>query len=128
MELSKADKRLCRELIDTGIERECRQFVEQVRKIALEPIPPELINEPYSEINGIACERVWHKRYIKLYNATERFNRHIAHRYDHVTASSCLECVAGLYTDNWLTDEEIARLSDESQDYINKSVSLYSNP
>lgn len=127
MELSKADKRLCRELIDTGLERECRHFVEQIKRIALEPIHPRQINEPYSEIKGKSCERVWHKRYIKLFNATDKFNSHVAHRYDHVTASRYLECVAGLYIDNWLTDDEIARLSDESQNYINKFVSLRSN-
>ena len=65
MELSKVDKRLCRELINTGLERECRHFVEQIQEIAAEPISPEQANEQYSEMNGISCERVWHKRYIK---------------------------------------------------------------
>lgn len=46
MELSKSDKRLCRELINTGLERECRHFVEQIQRIAREPIPPEQLNEP----------------------------------------------------------------------------------
>ena len=127
MELSKADKRLCRELINTGLERECKHFVEQIQEIANDPIPPEQLNEPYSEKNGISVERVWHKRYIKLYNATERFNSHVAHRYDYITASKYLMCVAGLYMDHWLTDEEIARLSEEPRNYINKSVILYSN-
>lgn len=127
MELSKADKRLCRELIDTGLERECRHFVEQIQRIANEPVPPEQANEPYSEINGQSVERVWHKRFIKLFNATDKFNNHVAHRYDHVSASGYLNCIVGLYLDNWLTDEEIARLSDEPQNHIYKFVSLYSN-
>lgn len=127
MELSKADKRLCRELINTGLERECRHFVEQIQEIAAEPIPSEQANEPYSEINGMSCERVWHKRYIKLFTATDKFNSHVAHRYDNVTASKYLECIVGLYIDNWLTDEEIARLSEEPRNYVKKLVSLYSD-
>ena len=127
MELSKADKRLCRELINTGLERECRHFVEQIQEIATEPVPPEQANEPYSEINGMSCERVWHKRYFKLFTATDKFNSHVAHRYDYVTASRYLECIVGLYIDNWLTDEEIARLSEEPRNYVKKLVSLYSD-
>ena len=127
MELSKFDKRLCRELINTGLERECRHFVEQIQEIAAEPIPPEQANEPYSEINGMSCERGWHKRYIKLFTATDKFNSHVAHRYDNVTASRYLECIVGLYIDNWLTDEEIARLSEEPRNYVKKLVSLYSD-
>ncbi len=127
MELSKADKRLCRELINTGLERECRHFVEQIQSIANAPIPPEQINEPYSEVNGKSTERVWHRRYIKLLKATDRFSFQVACRYDNVTASTYLECIVGLYIGNWLTDEEIARLSDEPRNHINTLASLYSS-
>lgn len=126
MELSKSDKRLCRELINTGLERECRRFVEQIQRIASEPIPPEQLNEPYREENGISIERVWHKRFIKLFKATNKFNHHVALRYDHATSSHYLECVTSLYLDKWLTDDEIARFSVEPRDYINKNASLYS--
>ena len=127
MELSKADKRLCRELIDTGLERECKHFVEQIQRIANEPIPPEQLNEPYREENGQSIERVWHKRFIKLFRATDKFNHHVALRYDHATGSHYLDCVAGLYLDKWLTDEEISRFSDEPRDYITSLGSFYSN-
>ena len=124
MELSKADKRLCRELIDTGLERECKAFVEKIQRIANAPIPPEQLNEPYREENGQGIERVWPKRFIKLFNATDRFNYHVARRYDHATGSHYLDCVLGLYFDKWLTDDEIARFSDEPRDYINKVITL----
>lgn len=127
MELSKSDKRLCRELINTGLERECKRFVEQIQRIACEPIPPEQLNEPYSEENGQSVERVWHKRFIKLFKATDKYNHHVALRYDHVTGSHYLDCVAGLYLDKWLTDDEIARFSDEPREYICRFASFYSN-
>jgi hypothetical protein len=126
MELSKADKRLCRELINTGLERECRRFVEQIQLIANKPIPPEQLNEPYREENGQSIERVWHKRFIKLFRATNEFNRHVALRYDHATGSHYLDCVAGLFLDKWLTDDEIARFSDEPRVYITSFASFYS--
>lgn len=127
MELSKCDKRLCRELINTGLERECKRFVEQIQRIVCEPIPPEQLNEPYREENGQSVERVWHKRFIKLFRATDKFNHHVALRYDHATGSHYLDCVAVLYLDKWLTDDEIARFSDEPREYINRFVSFYSN-
>lgn len=127
MELSKSDKRLCRELINTGLERECRHFVEQIQRIAREPIPPEQLNEPYREENGQSVERVWHKRFTQLFKATDKFNDHVARRYDDVTGSHYLDCVAVLYFDKWLTDEEIARFSDEPREYIKRFASFYSN-
>ena len=127
MELSKADKRLCRELIDTGLERECKRFVEQIQKIACKPIPAEQLNEPYREENGQSIERVWHKRFIQLFRATDKFNHHVALRYDHATGSHYLDCVAVLYLDKWLTDDEIARFSDEPQAYIKSFAAFYSD-
>lgn len=117
-ELSKGDKRLCRELINTGLERECRHFVERIQAIASEPVPDELLNEPYREENGQSVERVWHKRFIQLFEATDRFNYHVARRYERATASHYLDCVAVLYADKWLTDDEIARLSEGARSYI----------
>lgn len=59
MELSQSDKRLCSELINTGLERECRRFVEQIQTIACEPIPPEQLDEPYREENGRSASSSW---------------------------------------------------------------------
>ena len=126
MELSKPDKRLCRELIDTGLERECKAFVEKIQRIANAPIPPEQLNEPYREENGQGIERVWHKRFIQLFKATDEFNHHVTRHYDPLTGSRYLDCVLGLYLDQWLTDDEIARLTDEPRHHINKVITLCS--
>ena len=127
MELSQSDKRLCRELINTGLERECRRFVEQIQTIACEPIPPEQLDEPYREENGRSVERVWHKRFIKLARLSNDFNHHVALRYDNVTGSRYLNCVASLYIDDLLTADEIARFSDEPRNFINKIASSLSD-
>ena len=101
--------------------------VLQIQRIAREPIPPEQLNEPYREENGQSVERVWHKRFTQLFRATDKFNDHVARRYDDVTGSHYLDCVAVLYFDKWLTDEEIARFSDEPREYIKRFASFYSN-
>lgn len=51
--LTKSDKRLCRELIHVGLERECRKFVEDVQKIASKPIPLVELNASYQEVSGV---------------------------------------------------------------------------
>lgn len=39
IQLTKADKRRCRELIHIGLERECEQFVKEMKELANKPIP-----------------------------------------------------------------------------------------
>lgn len=65
--LTKADKRYCRELIHIGLERECEKFVKDMQRLANKPIPLAELNEPYREENGWSVEGPWHKRYIALY-------------------------------------------------------------
>lgn len=60
IELTKSDKRLCRELIHVGLERECRKFVEEVQKITSKQIPLAELNASYQEESGVAVEGPWH--------------------------------------------------------------------
>ena len=71
IQLTKADKRCCRELIHIGLERECEQFVKDMQQLANKPIPMSELNESYREENGFSVEGPWHKRYIALYKKTE---------------------------------------------------------
>ena len=70
IQLTKADKRHCRELIHIGLERECEQYVKEMQQLANKPIPLAELNEPYREENGFSVEGPWHKRYIALYKKT----------------------------------------------------------
>lgn len=116
--LTKADKRRCRELIHIGLERECEKFTKDILKLASKPIPLAELNEPYREENGWSVEGPWHKRYIALYKLTAKFDKHVARRYDGMSGGHYVEGVLGLYLDGIITDEEIAPLSDDVRDFL----------
>lgn len=112
IELTKSDKRLCRELTHVGLERECRKFVEEVQKIASKPIPLAELNAPYQEENGFAVEGPWHKQYIKIFKKVRSFDKHVARCYDGKSGSRCIEPVLALYCDDVITDDEISGYSE----------------
>jgi hypothetical protein len=116
--LTKADKRCCRELIHIGLERECEKFVKEIQELANRPIPEEELNEPYREENGKSVEGPWHKRYIALYKKTASFDKHIAQRYDGMTGGHYLDGVLILYCEGIISDDEIAPLSDEPREFL----------
>ena len=107
-ELSKEDKRACRELIHKALERECQNYVEKMARIANRPVDRET---EYREENGSSVEGPWHKQFIKLFKATDSFNRRLAYRYDDISGSRYLPAVLSLHEEGWLTDEEISRIS-----------------
>ena len=106
-ELSRADKRTCRELIHIALERECKAYADKMAKIAGKPVIPEV---SYREENGFSVEGPWHKRFIAYYNATETFNRRLQQRYDGISGSRYLLTVRILHEEGWLTDEEVDRV------------------
>jgi hypothetical protein len=118
--LTKADKRCCRELIHIGLERECEKFVKEIQELANRPIPEEELNEPYREENGKSVEGPWHKRYIDVFKKTDEYDNHVAKRYDGITGGHYLDAVLGLYLDGILSDDDIALLSDDIRDFITR--------
>lgn len=106
-ELSKTDKRACRELIHIALERECKAYTDKMAKISKKPVVPEA---EYREENGFPVEGPWHKRFIELYKATDSFNYRIAQIYDGMSGSRYLPTVRILHEDGWLTDEEVSRV------------------
>ena len=120
IQLTKADKRCCRELIHIGLERECEQFVKEMQELSCKPIPKEELNEPYREENGFSVEGPWHKRYITLYKKTQEYDKHVADRYDGMFGGHYIDGVLGLYLDGIITDEEIVPLSDQPREFLKK--------
>lgn len=106
-ELTKADKRICRELIHIALERECKAYSDKMARIARLPVIPE---EGYREENGFSVEGPWHKRFIAYYKVTATFNRRLQQRYDGITGSRYLPTVRILHEEGWLTDEEVDRV------------------
>lgn len=118
MELTKSDKKLCRQLMHIGIERECEKFVREMQKLSSKPIPLDELGAPYREENGFAVEGPWHKRYLAIFRKVKNFDKHVARRYDGITGSHYLDCVLDLYYNDVITDDDIAPLSEEPRNYL----------
>lgn len=106
-ELSKADKRKCRELIHTALERECKAYVEKMARLSSKKVESE---GQYQEEDGRPVEGPWHKQFIKLFKATDSFNYRIAQIYDRMSGSRYLPTVRLLHEEGWLTDEEVSHV------------------
>lgn len=114
----KKDKRILRELMHLGLERECQKYVKSMLALAERSIPLAELNAPYQEVDGRSVEGPWHKRYIQLFRKTMEFDKHVARRYDGAQGARCLDCVLDLYCDDLISDEEIAGLSDEVREFL----------
>ena len=110
---------LCRELIHIALERECKAYVQAVLKIANARTPVE---EPYSEENGVAVEGPWHKRFIELFRQTDRFNGHVAERYDCISGSRYYITVLGLCRDGILSTDDISILSEKLRNQVESLI------
>ena len=109
-ELTKEQKKIARNLIDLGLERECKGFNNTIRQIVCKPMESK--------------ERANHSRYLEVYKATADFDRHIADRYDGMGGSRYFMTIVNLYCEGIITDEEIAELGKEALDMIHSIISL----
>lgn len=50
----------------------------------------------------------------------DKFDRHVADRYNHATGGHYFDIIVELYFDNLLTDDDIARLDETTQQEISK--------
>lgn len=92
-ELTKAQKKAARSLIDLALERECAKLVDKVSSLAHKPLDK--------------VEKPNHARYIELYKLIDTFDKHLADRYDGITGGRYLDTVAFLLADGSLTDEDL---------------------
>ena len=97
IELTKAQKKAARILIDRALQRECERFLVDVKR---------LVNTPLQEDSP-------HKRYLELYKKIDSFDHQIGKTYDGLGGSRYFITVAGLYYRDVLTEEEIGLMGDE---------------
>ena len=95
-----------------------------MQELACQQIPLAELNEPYREEYGRSVEGPWHKRYIALYKETAIYDKHVAQRYDGMTAGHYIDCVIDLYLDGIITDDEIAPLSDDVRDLVKRHKNI----
>ena len=112
LELTKTQKKVARELIDIGLQRECKSFTDKITKST---------NNPEWKTGNS------HELYLKLYKKVTSFDKHIAKRYNNLTGSHYLMTVFGLFYDEVLKPEDIARFDMDVQNELVRMKSIYDN-
>ena len=103
IELSKNQKKIARELIQLGLQRECKSFTTQIEKFT----------------NSQEWKtRDPHELYIKLYKEVTSFDKHIAQQYNNLTGSRYFDTVFNLFWQDVLTTDDIARFDVEIQNKL----------
>ncbi|MDR0507722.1 MAG: hypothetical protein LBH32_13035 [Dysgonamonadaceae bacterium] len=110
IELSKSQKKIARELIQLGLQRECKSFTDKITK---------LTNSSEWKIGDP------HEIYLKLYKKVISFDKKIARRYNGLTGSHYFLTVYGLFMDKVLTVEDIACFDVEVQNELIRMKNLY---
>ena len=106
IELAKSQKKIARELIDLGLQRECQSFKTEIKQFT--------DNSEWETGNP-------HEMYLKLYKIVKTFDKHIARRYDDIRGSQYFNIVLDLFYNEILMPEDIASFDVEIQ---NKLVSI----
>jgi hypothetical protein len=103
IELPKNQKKVARELINIGLQRECKSFTDKVTKFT----------------NSLEWKTGDpHELYLKLYRKVASFDKHIGQRYNDLSGSRYFITVLGLLHDKVLTEEDISRFDVEVQNKL----------
>jgi len=100
MELTKSQKKITRELIQLGLQRQCRSFMKKTAKFVNDT--KKIKENP-------------HEHYLDLFKMIMTFNKYIASRYDYLTGSYYYDTVFYLFRDGVLTEKDIKRFDVEIQ-------------
>jgi len=100
MELPKSQKKVARELIQLGLQRQCRSFMKKTVKFVNDS--KKIKENP-------------HEHYLDLFKMIMTFDKYIAMRYDGLTGSYYYDTVFCLFRDGVLTEKDIKRFDVEIQ-------------
>lgn len=96
IELSKKDKRIARELIEKGLQKEFQQGLQQ-----FDTILQKWKNEQQDNID------IYHN----LYKSIRDFDKHIARRYDNIKGSTYLLILIAQFRDGLICEEDLSELN-----------------
>jgi hypothetical protein len=109
MELSKADKKAAREIIEKGLQQEFAAGLERSYQI--------LADWKAGNINN-------REAYHELYGHIRDCDKHIARRYDNMKGSTYLLIIAGQIIDGVVEETELQKLSSDAREFVNRILSL----
>jgi hypothetical protein len=103
MELTKKEKKLAREIIETGLQREFSKGLSDADKI-LNDWKNKLINN--------------RDAYHLMFNNITKFDKHIARRYDGMTGSKFLFIIIAQLADGTISEKELENFPNEIKQKI----------
>lgn len=108
-EFSKADKKLVRQIIETGLQREFGNGLSKMGKIIKDWESKRTNNQEV---------------YQKLYKTMMSFNKGIGRRYDNMTGSKYQLIVASQLYDEVINEDDLTGLSDGAKSAIVRTSQL----
>jgi hypothetical protein len=109
MELSKADKKVAREVIEKGLQNEFKINLEKFSRVLKD-----------WESNPVDNREI----YYKLYKKVIKFDKHLEHRYEGITGSKYLFIVAAQLVDGVISKEDLEPFSEEVKQKIDRIVNI----
>ena len=106
-DLSKADRRAAREIIEKGLQQEFTSGLNQFLAI--------LTNWKENKTDN-------RETYHTLYQSVRDYDKHITRRYDNMKGSAYLFIIAGQLVDEAISTDDINTLSDDSKQVVLRIV------
>jgi hypothetical protein len=110
MELSKADKRVARELIEIGLQKEFETGLKS-------------FDETLESWKGNSLDN--RDAYHALYKQVREFDKHLALRYDGMKGSDYIYIVAAQVREGFVAKKELLRFSESAQQGIETILKLW---
>ena len=109
MELSKKDKKIAREIIEIGLQKELAKGLFDADSIMTEWKNKAIDNR---------------EAYNSLYKQITGFDKHIARRYDDMRGSTYLFVIAAQLSDGIITEDDLIEFSPEVKQAVIRIASL----
>jgi hypothetical protein len=109
MDLTKADRKVAREIIEKGLQQEYTSGLEKSLKVLTD---------------WKAGKKTNREAYQELYSHIYDYDKHIARRYDNMSGSKYLFIIAGQIIDKVVDESEIERLSPDACEFVQRILYL----
>lgn len=108
-ELSKAEKKIARQLIDKGLDTAHKNALESLDKLISKWKGGEETNK---------------EAYMNVYRELHQHDKGIGRRYNGLNGSRWFACISNLFSEDILTEEDIAPLREETKNliYLGKEI------
>jgi len=102
-ELPKSQKKIAREIIEKGLQREYQNGIGKVDAIIEKWKSGKLDNQ---------------KAYLSIYKKLKSHRNHLARRYDNMSGSKYLMIISGQVADGIISFDELSELDDQARQVI----------